>query len=90
MHNGEASLQQSDSSSRARLRQLELFRAMSQAERLEMAFSMSESARELSLTGLQKLHPQENDLELRVRLAGLLYGAATGQRLTAALARRKR
>lgn len=90
MHNGEASLRQTDSSSRARLRQLELFRAMSQQERMELAFSMSESTRELSLTGLQKLHPEESELELRVRLAVLLHGEAAGQRIRAALARRRR
>ncbi len=63
---------------------------MSQSERLELAFSMSESTRELSLTGLQKLHPDESDLQLRVRLAVFLYGAAAGKRINAALERRRR
>ena len=90
MHNGEASVKQTDSSAKARARQLQLFRAMSPQERLELALSMSESARELSLTGLQKLHPTESDLQLRIRLAGLLYGATAQARITAALARRGR
>lgn len=90
MHNGEASLKQTDSAEWARRRQLELFRAMTQQERLDTAMSMSESTRELSLAGLQRLHPDESDLELRVRLAGVLYGEAVGARLNAALARRLR
>ncbi|MDP3237428.1 MAG: hypothetical protein Q8S33_36060 [Myxococcales bacterium] len=88
MHNGEASVKQTDSSAKARARQLQLFRAMSPQERLELALSMSESTRELSLTGLQKLHPDESDLQLRIRLAALLYGATAQARITAALARR--
>ena len=60
------------------------------AGRLDTAMSMSESTRELSLAGLQRLHPDESDLELRVRLAGVLYGEAVGARLNAALARRLR
>lgn len=88
MHNGEHSLKQTDSSAWARTRQLQLFRAMSPQERLELALSMSESTRELSLTGLQKLHPEEGDLQLRVRLAALLYGDAARARIAAALARR--
>jgi hypothetical protein len=63
---------------------------MSLPERFDLAMSMSESMRELSLTGLQKLHPDENDLQLRVRLAGLLYGASAQARITAALERRRR
>jgi len=90
MHNGEASVKQADSSTRARARQLELFRAMSPQQRLEMALSMSESTRELSLTGLQKLHPHESDLQLRVRLAAFLYGSGAQARITAALERRLR
>lgn len=90
MHNGEASAKQTDSSARARERQLQLFRAMGQQERFDLAMSMSESMREPSLTGLQKLHPGENDLQLRVRLAGLLYGAAAQARITAALEKRRR
>lgn len=88
MHNGEASLRQSDNTASARARQLVLFRAMSQQERLEMALSMSESTRELSLSGLQRLHPLETDLQLRVRLAALLYGESAHARILSALERR--
>lgn len=78
MHNGEASAKQTDSSARER------------ARRLELALSMSESTREMSLTGLQKLHPAESDMQLRTRLAALLYGPAAEARITAALERRRR
>jgi hypothetical protein len=87
VHNGEASLQQSDTSSDARERQLELIRSMSPQARLELAMSMSESTRELSLASLQRLHPQETDQQLRLRLAGLLYGEAARDRIAAALSR---
>ena len=90
MHNGEASLQQSDTSRAARERQVELFRAMGPLQRFEMAISMSESTRELSLMGLQKLYPEESDWQLRLRLAANLYGDAARDRLVAARARRQR
>ena len=87
MHNGEASLEQSDTSARALSRQLELIRAMTQQARLELAMSMSESTRELSLASLQRLHPDETDLELRLRLAALLYGDSARDRMVTALRR---
>jgi hypothetical protein len=90
VHNGEASLQQTDTTSKARERQLQLLRAMSQEDRLAQACSMSESTRELSLAGLQRLHPQDTELELRVRLATFLYGPAAAERIRAGLARRQR
>ena len=90
MHNGEASLKQTDTAEWAQRRQVERFRAMTQQERFDTAVSMSESTRELSLAGLQRLHPDETELQLRVRLAALLFGAAVGARLNAALARRHR
>ncbi len=90
MHNGEASLSQTDTADWARRRQLELYRAMTPQERLDVALSLSESTRELSLAGLQRLHPDEGDLQLRGRLATFLHGEAVGARLRAALARRAR
>lgn len=90
MHNGEASLKQTDTAAWAQQRQIELYRAMTSQQRFETACSMSEAARERSLAGLQRLHPQDTDLQLRVRLATFLYGGETGARLNAALAKRAR
>jgi hypothetical protein len=63
---------------------------MTQQERFDTAVSMSESTREFSLAGLQRLHPHETELQLRVRLAGLLFGEPVRARLNAALAKRQR
>lgn len=87
VHNGEASLEQSDTSAKAASRQLALIRSMTQQARLELAMSMSESTRELSLASLQRLHPDETDQQLRLRLAGLLYGDVARDRIFAALQR---
>lgn len=89
MHNGEASLEQTDTSKKALARQVELFRAMTPEHRLELAFSLSHGTREMSLVGLQRLHPTEDDLTLRIRLAGLMYGPAAAERISAAIARRR-
>lgn len=90
MHNGEASLKQTDTAAWAQKRQVELYRAMSPQQRFEVACCMSEAARERSLAGLQRLHPNDSEVQLRVRLATFLYGEAAGARLTAALAKRAR
>ena len=88
MHNGEASRKQTDTAAWAQKRQVELYRAMSPRQRFEMACSMSEAARERSLAGLQRLHPDDSELQLRVRLATFMYGETVGARLKAAMARR--
>jgi hypothetical protein len=90
VHNGEASLNQTDTAAWAQKRQVELYRAMSPQQRFETACSMSEATRERSLTGLQRLHPTDSDLQLRVRLATFLHGEVIGARLNAALAKRSR
>ncbi len=90
MHNGEASLKQTDTAAWSQQRQIELSRAMSPQQRFETACSMSDAARERSLAGLQRLHPGGSDLQLRIRPATFLYGEAAGARLNAALAKRAR
>lgn len=90
VHNGEASLKQTDTAAWAQQRQVELYRAMTPLERFEIACSMSDAARERSLAGLQRLHPDEGDLQLRIRLATFVYGEVTGARLLAALTKRAR
>ncbi|MBL8914241.1 MAG: hypothetical protein JNM17_26285 [Archangium sp.] len=87
MHNGEASLEQTDTSKKALARQVELFRAMTVDQRLQRTFSMSASMREVALAGLRRLHPNDDDDALRVRLATLMYGAEAGERIKRLLAR---
>jgi hypothetical protein len=82
VHSGELSAQQTDTAPKMEQRQLALVRAMSEAERLELAFSLSGGTREMALAGLQRLHPQEDDATLKLRLAELLYGHAVVERLS--------
>ncbi len=48
--------------------------ALSGAQRLEIAASLSEGVRALALAGLRERHPGASAAELRCRLAALLYG----------------
>lgn len=89
MHNGEASVAQTDTSKKALARQVQLFRAMTVDQRLQRTFALSASMREISLAGLKRLHSTDDDETLRVRLATLMYGAEAGERIKRLLARRR-
>lgn len=54
--------------------------ALSGAERLEIAASLSEGVRALALAGLRERHPAASGAELHCRLAALLYGRAIAER----------
>ena len=82
MHNGEASVRQSDTPPQVRERQLALFRAMSAQRRLEMAFSLSQTTREMALEGLRRRRPSATERELTLELARLLYGPEVMARLS--------
>lgn len=45
------------------------------AEKLQMMSRMSVAVRGLAMSGLRERHPGATDLELKVRLVELLYGA---------------
>jgi hypothetical protein len=87
MHNGERSVAHTDTSRSAQERQVQLMRELSPAARLDLAFALTNGTREMSLAGLQRLHPTDDDRALRVRLAELLYGADSARRLSTALAK---
>lgn len=50
------------------------YRQMSSAQRLKMAFEMSETIRILAQAGILKRHPGISDEELRKRLGAILLG----------------
>ncbi|HEY0156191.1 MAG TPA: hypothetical protein VGF28_02770 [Thermoanaerobaculia bacterium] len=54
--------------------QVEIHRRFTPAERLRMALEMSDFARELSLAGLRKRHPELTEAELRDELMYQMYG----------------
>ena len=62
-------------------RYYELLAAAAPVARLRRAISLSRTVRQLALAGLRARHPAADDLELRARLAGLLYGRAAAARL---------
>jgi len=55
--------------------------ALPGARRLEMAAQLSAGVRALAEAGLRPRHPGAAEPELRWRLAALLYGRATAERL---------
>lgn len=54
-----------DTSPQAAAVQQAIYRRLTGAERLELAFDMSMTARELCLTRLRKEHPDWSELDLR-------------------------
>jgi len=57
-----------DTSPDAVLRQVEILRKLTGAERLRTAFEMSDLVRELSLTRLREEHPDWSDAQLKREL----------------------
>jgi hypothetical protein len=52
----------------------QLLAKKSPAEKLQMVGRMNASVRELAMSGLRERHPQDSELQLKIRLAELLYG----------------
>jgi hypothetical protein len=50
--------------------QLDAIRSMAPAERIRLAFDLSESVRRVALAGLRARHPDRTDLELVEMLLG--------------------
>jgi hypothetical protein len=69
-----------DTSEAAAELQFEIHRRFSAAERLRMAFEMSEFARSLSKAGLRSRHPELSDEELTSEMIRQFYGVDTGRR----------
>jgi hypothetical protein len=57
----------------------ELLSKKSPAEKLQMVSQMSSAMRTLALSGLRDRYSNESALQLKIRLADLLYGAAIAE-----------
>ena len=66
-----------DTSPEAAELQYEIHRRFTPAERLRIAFEMSEFARSLSRAGLRRRRPELGERELDVELIRMLYGVQT-------------
>lgn len=62
-------------------RYAERLRALGPAERLAIAAGLTQGVRSLAETGLRLRHPGASEDEIRRRLAALLYGRSTAERL---------
>lgn len=51
-------------------------------EKLQMVSQMNAAVRSLTMNGLRERHPGESELQLKVRLAELLYGQEIAERIT--------
>ena len=67
---------QSDTTPEAREAQLAAYRAMGSARRLQLAFEVSERAREISIDGMMARHPELTWSEARLRVIRRLLGDA--------------
>jgi len=70
----------SDTDEKAERVLIELLRAAPAWKKLEQVEELTETSRQLTLTGLRKRYPQASDQELRLRLASLLFGRETAIR----------
>ena len=64
----------SDTDARVEALQVRLLRQTPSWRKVEMLADLNASARILALSGLRRRHPQADEVELRRRLAALLYG----------------
>jgi hypothetical protein len=64
-----------DTSWLALKQQIEAYRRMTPAARVEMMLRMSEEIREIALSGIRQRHPDYDEAQARLALYRLLYGA---------------
>jgi hypothetical protein len=81
MHNGEASMQFTDTSPRAQARYLELLRAMPPQKRFRRAIELSALVRKLTLADVRRQNPGATERELAIALARRVYGDELADRL---------
>ncbi len=67
-------MHQGDTMPEAREIQLAAYRAMGSARRLQLAFEMSERAREIAIDGMMARHPELTRSEARLRVIRRLLG----------------
>lgn len=65
-----------DTSPEAGAIQLEIFRRMTPAQRIEMALEMSESMRNVTLSGIRHRHPEMSEKEQIREFMRIMYGFA--------------
>lgn len=70
-----------DTSRAARAAQLAAYRRLTGAERVALAFEMSESAAALTRAGLRARHPTWSDREVEDRLREILLGPELARRV---------
>ncbi len=70
--------------------QLELLRRASVSERLQLAFSLSQTVITLSKRAIRRRYPEESEEEIMVRFVSAHYGAELADCLSADLNRRSR
>ena len=63
-----------DTSMQAERLQVERWRKMSPAEKLDLVTELSKAVEELSLAGIRRSHPEDTEEECRLRLAVLKLG----------------
>jgi DUF1365 family protein len=63
-----------DTSTTMRARQLQVFRGMTPAQRVELAIEMSDEIRAVAEAGIRGRHPQHTDDEVRAALLAILLG----------------
>lgn len=61
--------------------QIQLLRQASPTRKMHMLAQLNKSARLLALTGLHSKYPQASESELHFKLAGLLLGEETAQKV---------
>ena len=73
-----------DTAPEARRRQLAIYRAMPPEQKVEIAFAMSEEARQLSIDGIRARKPHLDDEGVRRELLRLLHGRSMADVILAA------
>jgi hypothetical protein len=61
--------------------QIQLLRQASPTKKMNMLAQLNKAARLLALKGLHSQYPQASETELRFKLAGLLLGEETAQKV---------
>ena len=70
-----------DTAPDASRRQAEIFRRLSGSERVEMAWRMSDAARELTVAGIRHRHPDWTEAQVHDALLELLHGTEVAEEI---------
>ena len=81
MHNGEASVEQSDTDPRVAKKQLEGLRQMPEGRRLQLAFVLSAEVQRRVWAAVEQSFPRATPHELKWRYAEQVYGREVAERV---------